>query len=298
MLSRSSVRTNAGFTLVELLVVIAIIGVLIALLLPAVQQAREAARRSSCTNKMKQLGLALHNYHDTFGAFPYGCRSGSSFVSWHVPILPFIEQLNLYEQFDTTKSYGSSPNAALREVKVDAYFCPSGTEERADDNTDFYTAHYYGVMGPTGDIPGTTSSTYPEQPSENPSFGGFSKAGMWFMGEVRRLRDVVDGTSNTLFLGEMSWSDRNGKQTKYREWTRGGRDTSDGWMIPCKNVAFPINSDQVSIFNDMSFGSNHPGGCLFTLGDASVRFVPETVDFDSYLSTASMNGGEVFSLNN
>ncbi|GAA4424624.1 DUF1559 domain-containing protein [Bremerella cremea] len=287
-------RSRRGFTLVELLVVIAIIGVLIALLLPAVQQAREAARRSTCTNNLKQLGLALHNYHDTYKAFPYGSRGTTDLMGWHVSLLPFIEQTALFDSADTTLSYGSGVNNALLTVTIDGYQCPSGTEKFADDSPTQVTTHYYGVMGPTGTKPGTSSTNYPEGYSSS-VYGGFSQAGMWYHEEVRRMRDVTDGTSNTLFVGEISWSDRNGKDTRYRVWSRGGREGN--WMAPCKNVAFAINSDQTSIFNDMSFGSNHPGGCLFALGDASVRFLPETVDFDSYLSAASMNGGEVYSFN-
>ena len=111
-------RRRSGFTLVELLVVIAIIGVLIALLLPAVQQAREAARRNSCTNQLKQLGLALHNYHDTFSAFPYGSWGSTSIVSWHVPILPFIEQGALFDRFDQTWSYGGANGRACGRTKL------------------------------------------------------------------------------------------------------------------------------------------------------------------------------------
>ncbi|UUO05155.1 DUF1559 domain-containing protein [Blastopirellula sp. J2-11] len=279
----------------ELLVVIAIIGVLIALLLPAVQQAREAARRTSCTNQMKQLGLALHNYHDTHGAFPYGSWGAASYMSWHVSILPFLEQKSLYDQFDVTKAYNVSPNDVLREIRVDAYMCPSSTQEKSQAETEFYTMHYYGVMGPVGTIPGTSSVDYPHNAGSG-SYGGFAKSGMWYHGEVRRFRDVVDGLSNTAFVAEKSWVFANGSDAKYREWTRGGRKNE--FMIPCKNVEFPINSDVVSRFNSISYGSNHPGGCMSMQGDGSVQFLSETIDFDHYLSMASMNGGEVFSLNN
>lgn len=288
-------RTRRGFTLVELLVVIAIIGVLIALLLPAVQQAREAARRMSCTNQLKQLGLALHNYHDTHGAFPYGSWGAASYVGWHVSILPFLEQQALYDQFDTTKAYNVSPNDVLRETRVDAYMCPSAVREMSEAESEFYTMHYLGVMGPVGTNPQTSGIEYPHN-SGSGSYGGFALSGMWAHGEVRRIRDVTDGTSNTLFVAEKSWSFPNGSDSKFREWTRGGRKNE--FMIPCKNIEFSINSNEVSRFNSISFGSNHPGGCMFTQGDASVRFLSETIDYNTYLSMASMNGGEVITLDN
>ena len=290
-------QKSRGFTLVELLVVIAIIGVLIALLLPAVQQAREAARRMQCSNQLKQLGLALHNYHDTHQAFPYGARTkaddpdGSDLMGWHVPILPFIEQKAVYDQSDMTVNYHTGVNAGLGRIKIEAYHCPSGTQIEADDNAVNYTTHYYGVMGPTGINP-MTDTAYPENDSYQ---GGFSKAGLFQIDQVRRFRDVTDGTSNSLALGEISWSDRNGKETRcYRPWHRGGR--AGNFMVAAKNVAWPINADETGMFNDMSFGSHHPGGCQFGLGDASVRFVAETINYDTLLSAASINGAETLSL--
>ncbi|EAQ82834.1 DUF1559 domain-containing protein [Blastopirellula marina] len=284
-LGRPERRT--AFTLVELLVVIAIIGVLIALLLPAVQQAREAARRMSCSNNLKQLGLALHNYHDTHRSFPYGSRGASNPVSWHVAILPFIEQGNLFDQMDMTVNFESGVNAPFRSTRMDAFLCPSGAQDKADDNSAHYTTHYYGVMGPTG-TNATTSSAYQENTSG--AHGGFSKEGIWSHDEVRKMRDMLDGTSNTFAFGEISWTERNGKATRYRPWSRGGR--TNEFMAPCKNIAQPINADYTALFNDMSYGSNHPGGCLFSLGDASVRFVAETVNYDTLLSMGSCAGGE------
>ncbi|TWT32963.1 DUF1559 domain-containing protein [Blastopirellula retiformator] len=288
-LSRSGRR--AGFTLVELLVVIAIIGVLIALLLPAVQQAREAARRMSCTNQLKQLGLALHNYHDTTKSFPYGSRGSGNQVGWHVAILPFIEQGNLFDQMDMTVDFHAGVNAPFRETRMEPFLCPSSPSEKADDNSAHFTTHYYGVMGPTGTNP-ASGTAYQENTSG--SHGGFSKEGAWSHDEVHKMRDITDGTSNTFFLGEISWTQRNGNATRYRPWSRGGR--TNNFMAPCKNVAQPINADFIALFNDMSYGSNHPGGCMFALGDASVRFVAETVNYDTLLSMASCGGGETATL--
>ncbi|MCA9204109.1 MAG: DUF1559 domain-containing protein [Pirellulaceae bacterium] len=288
--------TRRGFTLVELLVVIAIIGVLVAMLLPAVQAAREAARRSSCSNNLKQLGLALHNYHDTYKSFPYGSRNNTApaktdLMGWTVSVLPFIEQGNIYDLMNTSFNWSEAPNVQFATQRMEAYLCPSGPEVKADDNTNYFTTHYYGVMGPTGVNPQSLTN-YPENTSG--SHGGFSQAGIWYHNDVRGFNNIIDGTSNTFAFGEISWTDRGGNPTRYRVWTRGGR--VNDFMAPCKNVANQINTDQTGLFNDMSYGSQHPGGCQFGLADGSVRFVSETIDYNMLLSAASMSGGETVKL--
>jgi len=158
-----------AFTLVELLVVIAIIGILVALLLPAIQAAREAARRTQCVNQLKQIGLGLQNHGDIYKAFPkgsYSSTTGPNGLAWTVKILPFIEEQNLYAKFDLTKGYdaadGVAPatdrHVANRSVKVDTYFCPSGVV--LNDTGTTYTAHYYANMGPGGLTPGSTTVYY------------------------------------------------------------------------------------------------------------------------------------------
>ncbi len=120
----SSSRSR-GFTLVELLVVIAIIGILIALLLPAVQAAREAAKRMQCMNHLKQWGLALHNYHDAYKTFPQGSWGTGNRLAFQVMLLPYLEQGALYEQFDLGLYYGNAPNQALMLESTPVHFCPS-----------------------------------------------------------------------------------------------------------------------------------------------------------------------------
>ncbi|MEZ5943573.1 MAG: DUF1559 domain-containing protein [Planctomycetaceae bacterium] len=288
-----------GFTLIELLVVIAIIAVLIALLLPAVQQAREAARRSQCKNNLKQIGLALHNYHDTFSTFPMGATRIAEGLSWHVAILPQMEQAPLFDKFEfgTATSavnedrWSSATNVPhCRFSPLPFYLCPSGTKITADDTATNYTTHYYGVMGPTGVNP-NSGVAYSENTAGG--HGGFSREGLFTYGEVRRMRDILDGTSNTLAVGEISWTARNGNLTRYRAWTRGGQ--LNEFMAPAKNVAQQINADYTALFNDMSFGSNHVGGAQFLLGDGSVRFVSENIDYNLLLSVSSIAGGEVVS---
>jgi type II secretory pathway pseudopilin PulG len=272
---------------VELLVVIAIIGILVALLLPAIQAAREAARRTECSNKIKQICVALHNYHDTHRALPIGASNRTQGLSWHVAILPFIEEDAAYQEFNLNERFDSGTNRPLTRREMDAWLCPSGTEITADDNNSDFTTHYYGSMGPTGTNP-ETGTNYKENTSG--PHGGWGQQGIFYWNRSRRLRDVLDGTSNTIGIGEISWTDRYGKNTRYRAWTRGGQ--SGQYMAPCKNFHHPINADYTALFNDMSMGSNHPGGAQFGLVDGSVRFVSDAIDFAAYLAAASMDGRE------
>ena len=280
-----------GFTLVELLVVIAIIGILVGLLLPAVQAAREAARRMQCSNNLKQLSLSLHNYHDTYKAFPAPSMPYTEGLSLQVALMPYYEQQNLFDQFIVNQRWDSAHNRPLTRSPLDALLCPSGTERVADDNGADFTTHYYGVLGPTGINP-ASGVAYPENTAG--PHGGSSRQGLFYQLEYRNFANILDGTSNTLAFGEISWTDRMGNPTRYRAFARGGVINSH-WA-GAKNVAQPINSDFTTLFNDMSFGSNHPGGIQVGLCDGAVRFISETIDFNTYLSVASVNGGEVAKL--
>lgn len=298
-----------GFTLVELLVVIAIIGVLVALLLPAVQAAREAARRASCSNNLKQLGLALQNYHDTMLAFPYGGTDGPkrstpvmNDISWHARILPFIEQTPLYDKINWSQAWNSTNNLAVAHVKVKGYFCPSAVEERSGstgeklstESTPVYTTHYYGINGPEG-TNATTGQVYTMHASSASGHGDIMQDGVLCPWEASSMAAVVDGTSNTFLVGEIGFLKAlkpiNGHSL--RSWTRGGgsSNTTGG----TKNVQFAINSTPYNgsnNFNDISFGSQHPAGAQFGLVDGSVKMITANVDMAIYLSMASRSGGE------
>ncbi len=293
---------RAGFTLVELLVVIAIIGVLVALLLPAVQAAREAARRMSCSNNMKQIGISLHNYHDTFKVFPppsLDAPPQRNRLAWTVHLLPFIEQLPLYDQFDFSRYYNQAPNYDFGLIAIPTYHCPSNKSKRASignggeaiGGVGTFTTNYYGVMGPKGTNI-TTNTAYPW--SNAGGHGGFANSGLFQQNISKRFAHVTDGTSNSFAIGEISWDDRGGRRTRYRLWSRGHQQNN--WMAPAKNIANQINSDQTSVFNDMSFGSSHPGGCQFVMADASVQFVAQTIDFSIYQAVASVDQGEALQL--
>jgi prepilin-type N-terminal cleavage/methylation domain-containing protein len=327
--SRASVRP--AFTLVELLVVIAIIGVLVALLLPAVQAAREAARRSSCSNKLRQLAIGLHNHHDTRDKFPPGAQNNvfpqpnpagntTTFIagtSWIVFTLPFIEQQPLYQQYRFDLPYNNAANAAVGNVIVPTLYCPSGPDPKkyTDPNavvTGNPSTHYYGVMGPSGAadnfqlvIGGVTYQYRNGDPNTNGSWSYHGilshyreSTGSISTNRIVRMSDILDGTSNTLMLGEISVNlpvlvpGTTVTQTnQYRTWIRG----NSGGSGATKNVRFPINStfyNGSNNFNDISFGSQHPGGAQFALGDASVRFIPKTIDMLIYQGASSMNQGE------
>ncbi|MCG6157955.1 DUF1559 domain-containing protein [Rubinisphaera margarita] len=302
-------RTRRGFTLIELLVVIAIIAILVALLLPAVQQAREAARRSSCKNNLKQLGLALHNYHDTHKTFPQGAmgqptvgsgeqRQTNNF-SWHVQILPMMEESALHDQFDFDLFYDVQVNEDAAMNKVDGYYCPSARNVDHESNeAGQWAVHYLGIAGPFGPIAGTSPTRNHEfAGSSTNSHGGIAKCGILTMNENRNFSDIVDGTTNTLLVGEYSGRpETNGTKT-FRPWHQGASSSgANAAMYCCKNVKQTINqrpstyisADPLWKFNDVGASSQHDGGAQFLMGDASVRFLSQNMDFETYKNLADM----------
>jgi prepilin-type N-terminal cleavage/methylation domain-containing protein len=316
-------RQRPGFTLVELLVVIAIIGILVALLLPAVQAAREAARRSDCSNKMKQLGLALHNYHDTYQAFPAGswnsggasCTANGRRTPWTVAILSFIEQQNLYDQSDFSTEFVCSnaetpttatlPNRIVWNTQLAAFRCPSFPKSGGNHS------NYYGVMGggpagaaPTGNVVCTGGAGR-----------DFYNNGILFQNSVNGFNSVTDGTSNTFLLGETKYQIVQGARTDthWLGWASSNRGGGTPVTGVLSGAQLPINVCKCSgvthdttfassgtpppgglgPIHQRTFGSFHPGGCQFGLGDASVRFVSQTVDINTYYRLAIRNDGEV-----
>lgn len=317
-MNSSSAKQRKGFTLIELLVVIAIIAILIALLLPAVQQAREAARRSTCKNQLKQIGLALHNYHETHRIFPQGgfgqsigsgtgnTTANNVSMSFLVMILPFVDQAPLYETFNLNRGYQHSTNMQACLNVPPVYHCPSSNKTKSTHTSEVvisapvFASHYVGNMGPVGTNP-VTSAPYPLE-CENPSAGtsitncrsGNDVSALGVLGGPRsaiRLRDVIDGTSNTIMVGEMSGHKYLAEIIAPRAWDRGCHNDSCG---SSKNVKFGINVHGFisGEFNNMSFGSQHEGGAHLLMADGSVHFASENVDLNVYLSTASREGEE------
>jgi len=298
---------RSGFTLVELLVVIAIIGVLIALLLPAVQQAREAARRMECSNKLKQIGLALHNYHDTHGALPPGWiqrgGGGKANYGWAVNILPFVEQTALYNELDPGriplrqryKSSATADDKRLLQTPIEAYRCPSDVTGDLNDlvsfgNTnhfDIATSNYVGILGRT--------SASKAKPAD----------GIFFGNSFIQFRDILDGTSNTLMVSERDGgpSEASGYTFMAAVWAGVGRNSAIGYKGVARTTAriggFNVDWGAAGNTNNLgkSISSLHPGGANALLCDASVRFLPETVDVDNVLTPlAERADGNVFEM--
>ncbi|WP_218934589.1 DUF1559 domain-containing protein [Rosistilla ulvae] len=252
-------KPRRGFTLVELLVVIAIIGILVGLLLPAVQAAREAARRMQCTNNLKQIGLALHNHHDTYKRFPPGgAQDQAPFgtdatattnwgSNWLVYILPFVEGNTIYDQWQFYGSSGVFNNnnrAVVSGNKMEQYRCPSSPLPEFCANISTSAAvDYVGISGAdNGLIPGYTES----RTIHAPSGGKMSAGGLLYPNSKTRFADIVDGTSNCLAVSEHSnfLTSSSGAKLDYRT------SQSWGWAIGVKSSDSPpnmtLNSDNRS----------------------------------------------------
>ena len=286
-----------GFTLIELLVVIAIIAILIALLLPAVQQAREAARRTECKNNLKQLGLALHNYHDQYKCFPPGWvqQQNTSNWGWMVYLLPNVEQGNLYNQLqvgDTSLGVALGDAAKLR-LMTKTF---KGFKCTSDTGPDINTIHML------------NSASGPQQTTLT-SYVGTNGGGDWSPNALSngtldgtfginsraRLGEFTDGTSNTIVAGERAWelptpapagAAAGGKDLCAAATIYGaGFDGGTGLTLPETTLArglYGINQTgnapgtSVSVCRS-SYSSRHPGGAQFLFGDGSVDFVSENI---------------------
>ncbi len=303
-------RPQRAFTLVELLVVIAIIGILIALLLPAVQSAREAARRMQCSNNLKQMGLALHSYACTWKeTFPVG-SNGHCKHALFSQMLPYLEMQPLYDQLDFNGStLTSSVNKQLKHTVVPTYICPSWPYNTA------YTESENAVQA--GAAPGALTlyqgvgGAFPtEEPyGSSPTVGDWPKNGMFVPYSWRHISEVRDGLSNTLAMGEFSHLDRKGGRFAnppgcVRVWIAGGyvfNSEDDIALMASKVVANPINAKVDKIadavdFNHLPFSSFHPGGVHFLVGDGSVTFLSENMEYLLYQQLATVARGEVASL--
>ncbi len=313
-------RKRHGFTLVELLVVIAIIGILVGLLLPAVQAAREAARRMQCSNNVKQIALACHNYESAFRSFASGgivsytpaalanlndsnfCTTGldRTQAPWTVLILPFLEEKNLYGQFDFNRRFtgssniqGDAPNAALFRLNMAKYQCPSDPNSQSAINN----SNYLGVQGggpPTG-VGAPPCSTQLAQRV-------FFKSGVIYANSRTRMGDITDGTTSVFLIGESRYMPTPNMRTDgfHAGWASSLK-ADNTFAVPLTFAAavLQINAQRdcgvgiADCFNFVSriFGSRHTGGCHFGLCDGSVQFVNQNIDITTYRQMANRNDG-------
>ncbi|QDU08263.1 DUF1559 domain-containing protein [Gimesia aquarii] len=349
-------ETRRGFTLIELLVVIAIIATLIALLLPAVQQAREAARRSQCKNNLKQLGIALHNYHDTHSAFPAGyfsyatsTGSGPAWAnidpdtwdaapgwSWSSMLLPYLDQAPVYNALEVNRACWDSSHAAIVQTKLPVFLCPStsGSDEPflvrdepgaplviGGSQIRFGRSHYVASHGqescwgecgavPTGII---FTNIYTKTTTTVTINGDASRVadGPFFRNSRTKMRDVTDGTSNTIFLGEHSskLSDKTWVGVVPGAFTHpqfsSPENGSDAAATLCLVHAGPSGGElditgfpivhpiNFPTFHVGQMYSEHTGGGHVCMGDGSVRFVSENIDLLLFAELSSINEGEV-----
>jgi prepilin-type N-terminal cleavage/methylation domain-containing protein/prepilin-type processing-associated H-X9-DG protein len=297
--SRGTARQThcSAFTLVELLVVITIIGILIALLLPAVQAAREAARKLTCTNNLKQIGLALHLYHDANNCLPAGWRAynsqgqpsplGDPGWAWAACILPFIEQESVATNlihFD--KSLTAPENEAVRSLPLALFRCPSDEGEKTfvwvpDEGEalvkpELATSNYVGVFGDE-DIHKCGSVPDGQQCTGN---------GTFFHNSAVRFADIRDGLSNTFIVGERA------SLLGYSTWVGApaGDECAPGLVLG--TAGYPPNSEQSDIHN---FSSRHPSGTNFLLGDGSARLISQDIDVGAFHALCTCAGNEPIS---
>ena len=284
----SGTSTRGGFTLVELLVVIAIIGILIALLLPAVQSAREAARRMQCANNLKQIALAAHLYENSYQCLP-PARLKNDYGSTFFILLPFLEQASSYVRFDPTKGILHPANAGVAETRIPTYLCPSMVVPRKVP--DFECTGEFGAPGSYAVSTGTEHTL-------------LTHTGAIVRPEMGRMKiaDITDGTSGTLMIGEFDYglkdlpwlgctSPRPDGAWSRSQWAVGVH--GGGWTWGSTFGAF--NPDQYVLGRSYAFNfrSEHPGGVNFAMVDGSVRFVEETIDHDVLDAMATRDGEEV-----
>jgi prepilin-type N-terminal cleavage/methylation domain-containing protein len=318
MFGHSAHPMRHGFTLVELLVVIAIIGVLVALLLPAVQTARESARRMQCSNHVRQLSLALLNYHDVNQAFPSGAFKGNCGykMGWVVRVFPFLEQGARYDsispvlmtatpwRFDTSPHFGTDPKYT---TKIPALACPSSELKKSEHYqnttlpwiTDQSPLHYRGVAGAYNVEPVVGNWS---------AHSVYTTSGIFYPVVSTRIAEIQDGTSNTLMVGEYSsaiglpagvakpttaWGAIQPWTWGHYQYTTCFGDENAGWlMIDHKMLQYPINYRGSFLTNNAPFRSNHPNSALFGVADGSVQILSQTISMNIYYGLATRNSGE------
>ena len=290
-----------GFTLVELLVVIAIIGILIALLLPAVQAAREAARRMACSNNLKQIGLGLHMHHDARNVLPPGWTGNPNWVgptgwAWSKEILGYMEETGISEGLipddaNITDNVGGVP--AARATRIATFRCPSDVGKETNDSTGYNlaTSNYVGVFGaPTVQDPRTLRDILVATATTGQAKGN----GVFYHNSQARFRDMRDGTTHTFVVGE-----RGMLFDFYSTWTGvvGPASEFHAARVVGNALTYPndLGAAEKSMIADnviMDFVSKHTSGVHFLLGDGSVRLVGDDIDQSIYWALCTANAGD------
>jgi prepilin-type N-terminal cleavage/methylation domain-containing protein len=340
------IRIRQAFTLVELLVVIAIIGVLVALLLPAVQQAREAARRMSCQNNLKQMGVALHNHVDVKGIFPPGGlntgQNGTAcYTTWTIEILPFIEQQALYGQYNQLQVNTHASNRAVAQARMVPYECPSDPARfkleppasGPDTSNNWRHGSYRAVSGkcgttvahgawdtfepqfwPNNEMDKTwrgvlhgTATAYNGVGAQFGTSTTVNGASVAQMGGPERIANISDGTSNTLMVGELTFTDVTRRGTfwayTYASYNQSSICLESRQLTARYGNASPTPlpngtgcAGTPGLYTDQmckrAFGSLHPGGINFVHADGSLRFLSTNVDITLARNMATIEGGE------
>jgi prepilin-type N-terminal cleavage/methylation domain-containing protein len=291
-------RQRRGITLIELLVVIAIIGVLISLLLPAVQQVRESANLLTCRNNLKQIGLALHGYHDSQGSFPPGYYDPTPWPApdngpgwgWAAFLLPYLEQGDLYRQLNFNLDVGDPANAA-RTAFLPIFFCPSDllltTFSVNDGGTNIWTLAQSNYVACNGND-GVDDFTTP------PHTGAFVRATRGF-----RIAEITDGLSNTLFVGDRTM------RLSYATWIGGPTGAQNPFLLAPGNCgaevtllmchAGPTGPNTPVVFDADSTSSPHRLGVPFLFGDGSVHYLSNGIDITVWMALATRAGEEAVS---
>ena len=318
--STSTFGSRRAFTLVELLVVIAIIGTLVGLLLPAVQAAREAARRSQCANNVKQLGLGLQSHHSAKGFFPTGRNAQS--ISTHTYLLPYIEQSTIFQLVDPAKAWNDPFHTAVAAMKVPTFACPSDPATYLPAS---YAQNNYRFNQGSGVLWGN-----PPAASSDPNFGMPAPDGVFFLDSKVRMSEVLDGASQTAAISEHGVGDfNNGLSTPRTDtfWPQTNPSTTDEAIQQCEAID-PSNLSSQRFSNiggpwlygyhstTIYFHSNvpntrscmfppgrimttaqstHAGGVMMGMCDASVRFVSDGVDLKIWRGLGTKSGGEIVS---
>ncbi len=293
-----------GFTLIELLVVIAIIAVLVALLLPAVQQAREAARRSQCKNNLKQINLALQNYHESFRVFPASAyktliqdssptTQNRRATHWSAMLLPYMDLLPIYEglTFGQDTPWNSGANGTACSTLIPAFKCPSSTDQAAyneDGNATRQASNYAvvmsGVLGnPAGAKAGENQNHMDDNFPNDSRYDGAFNQNSYFSS-----RDITDGMSNTVGVGERH---RNGGRTGYGY--IGSENAQNSHHHFSGSIGTILNSTDNGVYGNAGFSSRHVGGVHFGLLDGAVIFLSENVADTVRLALGSRAGNEV-----